>query len=138
MKKRKIIVGIIASICNIPISALLASIIHIQLSKISFPKTIYELLEIVVNEKYVPLFFLMFSLFEILVLAMLIINKNNFESELEQITDKIATPKALGQSQHGSSRWQTKKEFRNNFKCNNLKLIDNSCMTEKGGLVVGY
>lgn len=138
MKKRKIIVGMIASICNIPISVILAGIIHIQLSKMAFPKTIYDFLEIVVNTKFVPLFFLMFSLFEVLIFAMIVINRNNFESELVRITDKIATPKAIGQSQHGSSRWQTQKEFRKNFKCNRLPLDNKNCKTEKGGLVVGF
>lgn len=138
MKKRKIIVGVIASVCNIPISVTLAGIIHIQLSKITFPKTIYDFLEIVVNAKFLPLFFLMFSLFEVLIFAMLVINRNNFESELVRITDKIATPKPTGQSQHGSSRWQTKTEFRKNFKCNKLPLGNKNCKTEKGGLVVGF
>ena len=53
MKKNKIIVGIVATMCNIPISLVLASIIHIQLSKIDVPKTLYDLRKIVVNEKLV-------------------------------------------------------------------------------------
>ena len=154
MKKNKVIVGIIATICNIPISLALASIIHIQLSKIDVPRTLYDISQIVANEKFLPLFFLMFSLFEVLILAMLVINKNSFYSELDTITDKIKTPKSIGQGQHGTARWQTQKEFEKNFKCNKLpierkknfiirKLFKKKQKEEKneivkGGLVVGY
>lgn len=154
MKKNKVIVGIIATICNIPLSLTLASIIHIQLSKIDVPRTLYDISQIVANEKFLPLFFLMFSLFEVLILAMLVINKNSFYSELDTITDKIKTPKSIGQGQHGTARWQTQKEFEKNFKCNKLpierkknfiirKLFKKKQKEEKneilkGGLVVGY
>ena len=122
MKKNKVIVGIIATICNIPLSLTLASIIHILLSKIDVPRTLYDISQIVANEKFLPLFFLMFSLFEVLILAMLVINKNSFYSELDSITDKIKTPKSIGQGQHGTARWQTQKEFEKNFKCNKLPI----------------
>lgn len=154
MKKNKVIVGIIATICNIPLSLTLASIIHIQLSKIDVPRTLYDISQIVANERFLPLFFLMFSLFEVLILAMLVINKNSFYSELDTITDKIKTPKSIGQGQHGTARWQTQKEFEKNFKCNKLpierkknfiirKLFKKKQKEEKneivkGGLVVGY
>lgn len=139
MKKNKIIVGIIATMCNIPISLVLASIIHIQLSKIDVPKTLYDLSKIVVNEKFLPLFFLMFSLFEVLIFAMLVVNKKSFYSELDSITDKIQTPKSIGQGQHGTARWQTQKEFERNFKCNKLPIKDKKgYQTNSGGLVVGY
>lgn len=154
MKKNKVIVGIIATICNIPLSLTLASIIHIQLSKIDVPRTLYDIGQIVANEKFLPLFFLMFSLFEVLILAMLVINKNSFYSELDSITDKIKTPKSIGQGQHGTARWQTQKEFEKNFKCNKLpierkrnfiirklfkkKQKEEKNEIQKGGLVVGY
>lgn len=157
MKKNKVIVGIIATICNIPLSLTLASIIHIQLSKIDVPRTLYDISQIVADKKFLPLFFLMFSLFEVLIFAMLVVNKNTFYSELDSITDKIKTPKSIGQGQHGTSRWQTQKEFEKNFKCNKLpierkrnflirillKLFKKKQKEEKneiikGGLVVGY
>ena len=154
MKKNKVVVGIIATICNIPLSLALASIIHIQLSKIDVPRTLYDISQIVANEKFLPLFFLMFSLFEVLIFAMLVMNKNSFYSELDSITDKIKTPKSIGQGQHGTARWQTQKEFEKNFKCNKLpierkrnfiirKLFKKKQNEEKneivkGGLVVGY
>lgn len=139
MKKNKIIVGIITTICNIPISLVLASMIHIQLSKIDVPKTLYDLSKIVVNENFLPLFFLMFSLFEILIFAMLVVNRNSFYSELDSITDKIQTPKSIGQGQHGTARWQKQKEFEKNFKCNKFPVKDKKdYQASKGGLVVGY
>ncbi len=139
MKKNKIIVGIISTVLNIPISLTLASMIHIQLSKIDVPKTLYDLSQIVVNEKFLPLFFLMFSLFEVLILAMLVVNRNSFYSELDKITDKIYTPKSIGQGQHGTARWQQQKEFEKNFKCNKFPLKDKKdYQANKGGLVVGY
>lgn len=139
MKKNKIIVGIISTICNIPISIALASIIHIQLLKIDVPRTISDFGQIVANEKFLPLFFLMFSLFEVLIFAMLFIERNNFYSELDKITDKIETPKSVGQGQHGTARWQTQKEFEKNFRCNELPIRDdNNYQANKGGLVVGY
>lgn len=154
MRKNKVIIGIITTICNIPLSLILASIIHIQLSKIDVPRTLYDISQIVANEKFLPLFFLMFSLFEVLIFAMLVINKNSFYSELDIITDKIKTPKSIGQGQHGTARWQTQKEFEKNFKCNKLsikrkrnfiirKLFKKKQKEEKneivkGGLVVGY
>lgn len=154
MRKNKVIIGIITTICNIPLSLILASTIHIQLSKIDVPKTLYDISQIVANEKFLPLFFLMFSLFEVLIFAMLVINKNSFYSELDSITDKIKTPKSIGQGQHGTARWQTQKEFEKNFKCNKLpikrkrnfiirKLFKKKQKVEKneivkGGLVVGY
>lgn len=154
MKKNKVVVGIIATICNIPLSLALASIIHIQLSKIDVPRTLYDISQIVANEKFLPLFFLMFSLFEVLIFAMLVMNKNSFYSELDSITDKIKTPKSIGQGQHGTARWQTQKEFEKNFKCNKLpierkknfiirkffkkKQEEEKNEIVKGGLVVGY
>jgi len=154
VKKNKVVVGIIATMCNIPLSLALASIIHIQLSKIDVPRTLYDISQIVANEKFLPLFFLMFSLFEVLIFAMLVMNKNSFYSELDRITDKIKTPKSIGQGQHGTARWQTQKEFEKNFKCNKLpierkrnflirKLFKKKQKVEKneiikGGLVVGY
>lgn len=154
MKKNKVVVGIIATICNIPLSLALASIIHIQLSKIDVPRTLYDISQIVANEKFLPLFFLMFSLFEVLIFAMLVMNKNSFYSELDSITDKIKTPKSIGQGQHGTARWQTQKEFEKNFKCNKLpierkrnfiirkffkkKQKEEKNEIVKGGLVVGY
>ena len=38
------------------------------------------------------------------------------QSDVERITNNIVTPKAVGQGQHGTSRWLTDKEFKKAFK----------------------
>jgi len=138
VKNKKIIVGIIASAFNLIIGFLFSSMIHIQLLKMDIPKTLYDFQQIVVNEKFLQLFFLMLILFEVLIIAMLCINRNGYESETKKITNKIEIPKAVGQGQHGTARFQTLKEFENNFKCNILSLKSNDDNFENGGLVVGY
>jgi len=42
VNKNKIIAGVIASMCNIPISIVLSSMIHIQLLKVEYPRNIIE------------------------------------------------------------------------------------------------
>ena len=42
----------------------------------------------------------------------------------------------MGQGQHGTSRWLTKKEFKKNFKCNTLS--DTKTTFNSGGIIVGY
>ena len=39
----------------------------------------------------------------------------NYESEKVEITDAIKTPRAVGQSQHGSARWQTEAQIDKTF-----------------------
>ncbi len=138
MKKKKIIIGIITTICNIPISLILSIIVHTQLLQIDIPKTLNGFLEIV-NDKFLLLLFMIFMLFEVLIIAMLTISKNTFHSELDSITNNIKTPKSVGQGQHGTARWQTQKEFQKNFKCNEFPKKDKeNYEANKGGLVVGY
>jgi len=139
VNKNKIIAGVIASICNIPISIVLSSMIHIQLLKVEYPRNIIEYMEIVADERYLPLFFLIFILFEIVILSLFFIGKSNYNNGVNKITDNIETPKIVGQGQYGTSRWQTDKEFEENFEHNKLPLKDdNEYQAESGGLVVGY
>ena len=53
------------------------------------------------------------------------------KSDVNKITNNIVTPKAVGQGQHGTSRWLTDKEFKKIFKFNttenkksNFKLVN--------------
>ena len=46
------------------------------------------------------------------------------------------TPEIMGQGQHGTARWLTKKEFRKHFKCNTLS--DTATKFNSGGIIVGY
>ena len=101
MNKSKKILGIIATIFNIPISIVTSSFIHTFLIKQDVPRNLIDFQKIVVDEKYLPLFFLVFGFIELLIITGLIMNKeNNFYSKLDKITDKIQTPQRSGQGQH--------------------------------------
>lgn len=130
MNKKKI--GIIAtlSIFNIPLSIYLSAIIHTKLAKIEFS-------QIVVDKQLLLLFFLVYLLVEVIIIMLFgFESKNVFQSGTISITDKLKTPEIMGQGQHGTARWLTKKEFRNAFKCNTLSDSDNTF--NSGGIIVGY
>jgi len=130
MNKKKI--GIIAtlSIFNIPLSIYLSAIIHTKLAKIEFS-------QIVVDKQLLLLFFLVYLLVEVIIIMLFGFgSKNVFQSGTVSITDKLKTPEIMGQGQHGTARWLTKKEFRNAFKCNTLSDSDNTF--NSGGIIVGY
>ncbi len=130
MNKKKI--GIIAtlSIFNIPLSIYLSAIIHTKLAKIEFS-------QIVVDKQLLLLFFLVYLLVEVIIIMLFGFgSKNVFQSGTVSITDKLKTPEIMGQGQHGTARWLTKKEFRNAFKCNTLSDSDNTF--NSGGIIVDY
>lgn len=72
----------------------------------------------------------------ILCIVMLLLNRKGsaYESELIKITDKISTPVAAGQKQHGSAKWMSRKEFDKHF--NYHELIGCKSLT-KAGTVIG-
>ncbi len=56
------------------------------------------------------------QIFVVLGLVLLIASRMvSMESKMITITDDIKTPAVAGQKQHGSARWQTKKEIFNSF-----------------------
>ena len=129
MNKRKIAIITVFSILNIPLSIILSCLVHSKLANITFS-------EIVVNKQLLLLFFLVYLLIEVLIIMLFGFNsKNVFQSNTVNITDKLRTPEIMGQGQHGTARWLTKKEFRKAFKCNVLS--DNNNFNS-GGIVVGY
>ena len=106
MRKRKI--GIIAflSILNIPVSIVFSTIIHSKLSNIAIS-------QIVVDKQILLLFFLIYMLIETTIIILFGFgSKNVFESGVLNITDKLKTPEIMGQGQHGTARWLSKKEFK--------------------------
>lgn len=130
MNKRKKGIIAILSILNIPLSIYLSTMIHIKLAKIEFS-------QIVVDKQLLLLFFLIYLLFEVIIFMLFGLgSKNVFKSETVNITDKLKTPEIMGQGQHGTSRWLTKKEFKNLFKCNTLS--DTKTTFNSGGIIVGY
>lgn len=115
MKKEKIISFIIFSIFCIPLSWIMAIFVHCNLKHITFT---FELIKTIEIEKELILLFFLCLLFCLLSLFILfVLGKTNYmQSEVDRITNNIVTPKAVGQGQHGTSRWLTDKEFKKHFK----------------------
>ena len=127
-RKKKII--ILLSILNIPFSIFLSVIIHTKLSNI-------PLSEIVFNNQLLLLFSLVYLLVEVAIIMLFGYgSKSVFQSEVNSITDKLKTPQVMGQGQHGTARWLTKKEFEKAFKIN--VLTDDTKEFSSGGIIVGY
>lgn len=130
MNKKKYRIMAILSLLNIPISIFLSAIIHSKITKIEFS-------QIVVDKQLLLLFFLVYLLVEVVIIMLLgFENKNVFQSGTISITDKLRTPEIMGEGQHGTSRWLTKKEFKKCFKCNVLK--EDTESFNSGGIIVGY
>lgn len=130
MNKKKIGIIAVLSILNIPLSIYLSAMIHTKLANIEFS-------QIVVDKQLLLLFFLVYLLFEVIIFMLFgLESKNVFKSGTVSITDKLKTPEIMGQGQHGTSRWLTKKEFKKNFKCNTLS--DTKTTFNSGGIIVGY
>lgn len=132
IKKKWIVIGILSTI-NIPFCYLLSRYIHCKLLKINID-------EMIVDKQFLLLFLLLFSLLEIMLIVLLSMNnRTQFKSEVIKITDKLKTPEIVGQGQHGTARWMSKKEFEKNF---NKNIIDKTVKVtdefKSGGLVVGY
>ena len=122
MKKTKIISFIIFSIFCIPISWIFAVLIHCTLSGIIF--SFDMIIKITIVKELILLFFLSLIFCILALIILYSLNDNSYmKSEVDRITNNIATPKAVGQGQHGTSRWLTEKEFRNTFKYNVIENV---------------
>lgn len=130
MNKRKFTIILILSIINIPLTIFFTRFIHTQLSHITYS-------EIVVNKQVLLLFFLIYFLIEIIIIAVFGIGSRNiYQSGTVNVTDKIKTPARVGQGQYGTARWLTKKEYQKYFKSNIL--TDKTEQFKSGGVIVGY
>lgn len=130
MNKKKLGIIAILSMLNIPLSIYLSATIHTKLAKI-------EISQIVVDKQLLLLFFLVYLLVEVVIIMLFGFgSKKVFQSGTVSITDKLKTPEIMGQGQHGTARWLTKKEFRKTFKCNTLS--DSNNTFNSGGIIVGY
>lgn len=130
MNKKKLGIIAILSMLNIPLSIYLSATIHTKLAKI-------EISQIVVDKQLLLLFFLVYLLVEVVIIMLFGFgSKKVFQSGTVSITDKLKTPEIMGQGQHGTARWLTKKEFRKAFKCNTLS--DSNNTFNSGGIIVGY
>lgn len=74
----------------------------------------------------------------ILSIMFFLINLRPYQSDLDEVTPDIQTPKAVGQYQHGSSRWlmdsEKEKAFKSFILDPNDKLIKNFLTTGYDGL----
>lgn len=123
MNKRKVGIITVLSMLNIPLSIFLSA-------KIEFS-------EIVVDKQLLLLFFLVYLLVEVMIFMLFGLNsRNNFRSGTVSITNNLKTPEIMGQGQHGTARWLTKREFKKVFKCNILS--DTNTTFNSGGIIVGY
>ena len=132
IKKKWIVIGILSTI-NIPFCYFISRYIHCKLLKINID-------EMIVDKQFLLLFLLLFSLLEIMIIVLFSMNNGTqFKSEIVKITDKIKTPEIVGQGQHGTARWMSKKEFEKSFKKNVIdKTVKATEKFKSGGLVVGY
>lgn len=128
MNKKKIGIIVFLSLINIVFSIFLSATIHARLMKIEYS-------QIVVNKQFLLLFFLTYLLIEV-VIIILFGSNSIFQSQSISITNKLKTPEVMGQGQHGTARWLTKKEFKKIFKCNILN--DSNNKFNSGGIIVGY
>ena len=132
IKKKWVVIGIL-SIINIPFCYSLSRYIHCKLLKINID-------EMIVDKQFLLLFLLLFFLLEIMLIVLFSMNnRTQFKSEVIKITDKLKTPEIVGQGQHGTARWMSKKEFDKSFKKNVIdKTVKTTNQFNSGGLVVGY
>ena len=114
MKKSKIISIIIFSVFCLPLSVMISLFVHCRLKYIEFSIEVIKNIE--VSKELILLFFLIYFLCIIGIIILFSMEKNSYSSEVDKITNNIVTPKAVGQGQHGTSRWLTEKEFKKHFK----------------------
>ena len=118
MNKVKIIAIVIFSLFLLPLSWAISVFIHCKLKYIEF--TFNSVKNIEICKELVLLFFLIYFLCVIGVIILFSMEKESYSSEVDKITNNIVTPKAVGQGQHGTSRWLTHKEFKKKFRYNEI------------------
>ncbi|MDO5556673.1 MAG: type IV secretory system conjugative DNA transfer family protein [Clostridia bacterium] len=135
---KKWIQCLIFTIINIPLSIYISAIVHLKMTNQSLNLNIEIIRTIIKDNQYQRLLMLCLLLTEVIIIVLLYSNSRTaYKTDTVRITNKIKTPIIAGEGQHGTSRWLTKKEFANEFKCNVLdKKKDNKC--KSGGIVVGF
>lgn len=120
--KTKIVVSIMLSLLNL-IGSIYFSLFlnfimakqYIDIKQIKFINSIHNM---TLDKKHLILFLCTFFMIEMLILLLIIARTNNvsYESPIKSITNKIKTPVASGQKQHGSAEWLEKNMFDKVFK----------------------
>lgn len=144
MNKKSIIIFLILIVITIPICIYISELLYLSLEReiyfysFDLQKAISSMLE---NDIHLKLYIIIQIIAVLGLIMLVILNKDNvYKSKLRKVTNSIKTPFIVGQGQHGTSRWMSKKEFNNTFEKNSLRVDEDVTKTEfqKGGLVVGY
>ena len=123
--KKKLIVAAVCFIAALFVNVYLSTIVFQVVgrtfdgfSNISFFAGLKSIME---NGTHQTIFWCI-QIFVVLGLVLLIVSRiASMESKMNRITADIKTPAVAGQKQHGSARWQTKKEIFKNFDVARLK-----------------
>lgn len=117
--KRKLIVAAAVCVVAFFVNVYFSTIVHELMNKsfdgissLSFARCIKSIME---NKNHTVIF-LSIQIFVMLGICLLLVNRfGDFISNMIKVTPDIKTPAPAGQKQHGSARWQTKKEIHGNF-----------------------
>lgn len=123
--KKKLLVAAVCFIAALFVNVYLSTIVFQIVgrtfngfSSISFFGSVKSIME---NGTHQTIFWCI-QIFVVLGLVLLIVSRiASMESKMNRITADIKTPAVAGQKQHGSARWQTKKEIFKNFDVARLK-----------------
>lgn len=78
---------------------------------VRFDLNLFRVFSRVFSREGIKMFFLVIGTEVFIVLSLSLSKTKTYKAELNYIIPDIATPKAAGQNQHGSSRWMKEKEF---------------------------
>ena len=126
--KRKL--GVAAAVCVAAffVNVYFSTIVHELMNKsfggissLSFARCVKSIME---NKNHAVIF-LSIQIFVMLGMCLLLVKRfGDFTSNMVKVTPDIKTPVPAGQKQHGSARWQTKKEIHGNFDTARLEKDD--------------
>lgn len=115
IKKQKLIVCILILVAGGIFSLLFTTILHKLLSReisvIQFIPIGQCIKSLITNNQHRMMFLCFLGFTGILTVMYYLTNQRPYQSDLDEITPDIQTPKAVGQYQHGSSRWLKEKEY---------------------------
>lgn len=112
--KPKLIICILILLVGGALNLFFSTMLHEMLSNgnnaLSFPPIDHCLKSLVTEGQHFLLFLCIQGFFLILAVLFFTANLHPYQSDLDEITPDIRTPRAVGQYQHGSARWMTDTE----------------------------
>lgn len=113
-KNINLVIGVIifsfGGILNLFLSTMLHELLTNGNNDLAFPSISHCLKSIISERQHLLLFLCIQGFFLILAVLFFTANLHPYQSELDEITPDIRTPRAVGQYQHGSARWMTDAE----------------------------